>query len=247
MSIFKKNSIKPELKAPPVVEDKPRPSKQEPAQKLLWYPGAQIIECGMKGAGKYRKGYPEGAIVHWISGWSRDGDKGVSANGHAINALKYGAKQGYGYMTLSEIGTFFQAQPFSDWDYHAGSSSHPKLGSSVSQYLVGIEVCCAGRLEKVGPGRYKSWFGAEFNESEVRYSPKRGNIAEGYYHKYSEAQERALIEFLLWMKRNNPEVFNFDLVLGHDEVAPSRKTDPGASLSMTMSEFRELLKKRYAT
>ena len=224
--------------------DEPRPSKGEGNKKLLWYPTAQVMNI-MTPAGKYRKGYPEGAVIHWISGWSRDGDQGNSANKHAENALKYGAKQGYGYLSLSESGLMIQGQPLDSYDSHAGSSSWPSLGSSVSQYLVGIEVCCAGKLKNVADGVYESWFGAKFKSDEVRYSKKKDNIQEGYYHKYSVAQEEALTRFLLWLKWNNPNVFSFDLVLGHDEVAPSRKSDPGASLSMSMPEYREYLKKKY--
>jgi hypothetical protein len=226
--------------------DEPRPSKGEGGQKLLWYPSAQIMNI-MTPAGKYRKGYPEGAVIHWISGWSREGDRGNSANKHAENALKYGAKQGYGYLALSETGLMIQGQPFDSYDSHAGSSSWPSLGLSVSQYLVGIEVCCAGKLKKISDGVYESWFGARFTDAEVRYSKKKDNIQEGYYHKYSVAQEEELTRFLLWMKWNNPSVFSFDNVIGHDETATplGRKSDPGASLSMSMPEYREYLKKKY--
>ncbi len=228
------------------VQDKERPSKNEGNQKLLWYPQAQIMNI-MTPAGKYRKGYPEGAVIHWISGWSRDGDMGNSANKHAENALKYGAKQGYGYLALSETGLMIQGQPLDSYDSHAGTSSWPSLGDSVSKYLVGIEVCCAGKLKKISDGVYESWFGAKFKSDEVRYSKKKDNIQEGYYHKYSVAQEEALTRFLLWLKWNNPSVFNFDNVVGHDECATpnGRKSDPGASLSLTMPEYRLKLKSLY--
>jgi hypothetical protein len=51
-------------------------------------------------------------------------------------------------------------------------------------------------------------------------------------------------------KKNNPNIFNEDYILGHDEVAgprgigKSRKQDPGGALSMTMTELRELVKKK---
>jgi hypothetical protein len=222
-------------------EEPERPSVGVPGQKLLWCPFASIVE-GMKGSGTYRKGYPEGAIVHWTSGWSRDGEKGASARKRAEEAIKWGAKQGYAYFAIGEDGSIIQSVPLNRYGSHAGSSSWPSLGSSVSQYLVGIEVCNAGKLKKISDGVYESWFGARFNDDEVRYSKKNGNIAEGYYHKYSKAQEDALVQLLLWLKSNNPEVFSFDLVLGHDSVSPGRKTDPGASLSMTIAEFQAKLK-----
>jgi N-acetyl-anhydromuramyl-L-alanine amidase AmpD len=72
----------------------------------------------------------------------------------------------------------------------------------------------------------------------------------GYFHKYSLAQEASLIELLVWLKNNNPSIFNVDYILGHDEVAGpkgigrSRKQDPGGALSMTMAELRDLVKKK---
>ena len=227
--------------------DPPREDVGTPGQKLLWVPFASIKE-GMKGSGTYRKGYPEGAIVHWTSGWSRDGEKGASAKRRAEEAISWGAKQGYAYFAIGEDGSIVQSLPLNRYGSHAGSSSWPSLGSSVSQYLVGIEICNAGKLKNIADGVYESWFGAKFKSDEVRYSKKNGNIAEGYYHKYSVAQEEALVRLLLWLKSNNPEVFNFDLVLGHDEAAVplGRKTDPGASLSLTMKDFREKLKNIYA-
>jgi len=54
------------------------------------------------------------------------------------------------------------------------------------------------------------------------------------------------------MKRNNPKVFKFKFVLGHDEVAGekgigyNRKNDPGASLSTTMTQFRKKIEDEYA-
>jgi len=46
-------------------------------------------------------------------------------------------------------------------------------------------------------------------------------------------------------KANNPEVFDFEYVLGHDEAADPkgigywRKNDPEDALSMTMNQFRK--------
>jgi len=219
-----------------------RPSMSAKGTKSLWYPHAEIIKS-MKPSGKYTNNYPVGAVVHWTSGWSREGDRGNTANEFAKRAINYGARQGYCYFTISETGQVYQSVPLDSWGSHAGKGSHPKLGTSLSSKLVGIEVCCAGRLTKKGSS-YVSWFGAEFGAKEVRYSPKKDNIAAGYYHKYSEEQEKSLIDLLLWLHTNNPSVFNLDYVVGHDTISPGRKTDPGGSLSMTIPELVKLLKSK---
>jgi hypothetical protein len=51
----------------------------------------------------------------------------------------------------------------------------------------------------------------------------------------------------LWLKEQAPDLFNFDLVVGHDESCdangrPGAKNDPGAALSMYMPALRARLK-----
>ncbi|MEM1293732.1 MAG: N-acetylmuramoyl-L-alanine amidase [Verrucomicrobiota bacterium] len=200
----------------------------------LYYPKAIQNRFGkMKTIGNYRKGHPEGAIVHFTAG-ALNGD----------NATRYGVNQGsYCYYVIGPDGTVYQNFPLNRWGYHAGKSSWPSLGSGVSTKLVGIEVVNAGRVTKQSDGTFKPWFNLKLNEDDVRYASARQNVKKGWYHKYTDAQETALVELLQWLKTNAPDIFSFENVLGHDEVAPSRKDDPGGALSITMPEFRRYLKK----
>jgi len=216
-----------------------RPNMNEKGAGLLWHPLAKIHKLRMKTHGKYAGGYPRGAIVHFTAG-NRPG------------SLDWGIAQGYCYLMIDGQGTIQQAHPIDEYGWHAGASAYPGLKGSVSDELVGIEIASAGKLEKVvvaGQNRYKAWFhkssGEYFFDQDVRFSQARANIIEGWYHKYTEAQEATLISLLKWLKHNDPTgQFSFDFVLGHDEVASphGRKQDPGASLSMTMPELRKLLK-----
>jgi hypothetical protein len=228
----------PDTNPTPVVEapapgeaERPNPSEVK-AQKLLRIPFAQQMKAEMKTRGKYRKGYPEGAIVHFTAGRWGTGD------------LQTGINNGYCYLLIDEKGNVYQSFPLDRWGYHAGVSSWKTLGSGVSQYIVGIEIACAGGVTPF-KDKFKTWFGTLLGADQVRHSDKHDNIQKGYYHKYTEAQEEALVHLLLWLKQNNPDVFDFDKVLGHDEVAPTRKNDPGASLSCSMPEFRQKLKDLY--
>lgn len=204
--------------------------------EYLKIPFAIQSENKMKNRGKYPHGL-KGAIVHFTAG-------NFGSLENAVECIKYGAKQGYSYLCIASNGELIQAHDVLQWGYHCGDSRWPGLGSGLSDQLIGIEICCAGRVERNGD-HFKSWFGKEIEKKDVRSSSDHDYQGEpGFYHKYTPNQELTLIKTLFWLKKNIPS-FNFDYVLGHDEVSPGRKNDPGASLSMPMPEFREFLKEHY--
>lgn len=212
------------------------------AEVKRYYPYAKIPDARMKTQGFYDHNYPIGAVVHFTAG--RYGESG----------FEFGFDMGYCYFHIDYDGTITQAFPLNKWGYHCGESSWPPLGKSLSSKLVGIEVACAGKLEKAkcpfsNSGVFKAWFHKNpseyFQETEVRYMNKSEIPVPGFYHKFTKQQETSLVTLLLWLKSNNESVFSFDNVLGHDEISPMRKNDPGASLSMPMPKFREFLKSEY--
>jgi hypothetical protein len=235
---FKRN-VKPGTgEAPPKVDpplENVSPIRPKPSAPLLWCPFAFIPPKAMKTSGRYEKGYPLGAVVHHSAG----ADAGI---------YEYGLEMGFTYFVINRDGRILQGFPLDRYGSHAGVSKWPGLGESVSSKLVGIEVVSAGKLSHSSEG-WKSWFGKYYNDHEVRtLSTNKENIQAGTYHKFTQAQEESLIKLLRWLKENNPSVFSYDYVLGHDEVAgPAgigywRKNDPGGSLSMTMPELRKHLK-----
>lgn len=215
----------------------------------LWIPFAKKNEGGtMKTQGRYRKDYPEGAIVHFTAG--RD---------NPINDISSGIKNNYAYLVIAPNGDLYQNYRLDEWGYHAGKSSWPALGGGVSQYLVGIEICSAGKLRKIDDTHFRPWYNEEeylkdlgkkpkpeddLPLHQVRFVPKQANCVEGWYEKYTDAQETTLREVLQWLRHNKPDVFSYDLVLGHDEVSPGRKNDPGGALSVTMPALRSWLQAR---
>jgi N-acetyl-anhydromuramyl-L-alanine amidase AmpD len=178
--------------------------------------------------GDYANNYPIGAVIHYTAGRSLRGDT------DALNTLIGMAGNSYCAFVISSTGTIFQNFPLNRWGDHAGQSEYKDLGKWLSNKLVGIELCCAGKLLE-RRDRNIAWFGEEYPDDKVRKTEK------GTYHRYTDAQEHSLSELLLWLKNNNPNVFKVGNVLGHDEIAPGRKTDPGGSLSMPMPQYRELL------
>lgn len=200
-------------------------------------PDIEVVDIDVKTKGKYltKSGRARGLIVHFTAGRFSKGRQ------NAIDTLNYLARQGLGCLVMDTAGRIYRAksQEFDEIAWHAGTSYF--MGhDGISRYCLGLEICCAGQLDEKG----KSWFGQVVNEKFIRHvATKNENQKVGHYHKFTSAQEKSLINFILWQYDTNPE-FNLNWVLGHDEVAKERKSDPGGSLSMTMPELRNIIKKR---
>jgi len=229
----------------PQAQPESRPSASGTDQHLLWCPFASTGFPPSHTRGSYRKGYPEGAVVHFTAGRYHE----------LADSFSSQVKDGYTYFVIDQNGNIGQNFPLDSWGYHAGESKWEGLGASVSSKIVGIEVQCAGKL-KLKDGKYETWFETEIPADRVRHIARDTDNQQqaGYYHIYTDAQESALKQLILWLYRNNTSVFSLDCVLGHDEVSGPkgsggskgqddwRKNDPGGSLSKTMAEFRAELK-----
>lgn len=206
----------------PIEVTKPKEETDVKSDKLLWVPWAVRPSRKMPTSWEYADGYPKGAIIHFTAG--RD-----KTEADALGSYDWGCDQGYTFFVIGPTGVLYQGFPLNRGGSHAGSSSWPGLGSGVSSKLVGIEIACAGKLDSSN----KSWFGVKYDADEVRNG----------FKKYTSEQEETLIKLLVWLKKNCPEVFDVQYILGHDEVSPGRKNDPGHSLSMGMDGLREKIKR----
>lgn len=222
----------------------------------------------------------EGAIVHFDAGRTRPSKGADDPEFGAKLALSGAVTNGYAYATISRTGHIYLPgnMDWRKWGYHAGASLCPATGrSGVSQYYVGFEVNSPGYVyPTVDPDVFVPWFeavrdakgnvtldakgratvknpnGELYKKAQVRIFPaKKGNIKAGAYVPYTAQQMEALIRVMLWLKRHYPASFRLDYVFGHDEVAPTRKLDPGGCLGapggagLTMAEFRAALEKAW--
>jgi len=197
--------------------------------RLTYCPFAKRTAKEMPTQGEYRKGHPEGAVVHYTAGR------------HNLTAIDSAIANGLSYFLITHDGTVYQGAPLNRWGVHAGKSAYPGLGKGVSQYLVGIELTNAGLLSEKG----LAWFGQPVSDSRRIKEPRYQGEAPGLYEAYTTSQEKSLFALLQWLKSNAPDVFSYDFVVGHNEVCvpAGRKQDPGGALSMSMPALREALKR----
>jgi len=111
--------------------------------------------------------------------------------------------------------------------WHAGQSEWKNL-KGMNAYTIGIELDNYGRLIKTADGGWITYFGKKVDPSEVIVAKhKLGGPMSGW-HTYTEAQLDSLEEVGLALFDH----YKLEDVLGHEDIAPGRKSDPGPAFPM---------------
>ena len=263
-----------DFQPPPTDQDEERPDRNRMGD---YTPPAFETVAGVRHTVQGRRpGGLEGLIVHFDAYRIKKAGNGAEeSDRRSLDMMRSGQDNGFHYGEISRTGKIFLAEGFewNEWGSHAGESLCPVTKrTSVSRYYVGFEMNNPGLLyEAQEDGVFCPWFNTVVNAkgqteldargrckrrsatdewypaSEVRRVAAKGNIKAGVYLPYSFDQFQALTNLCLYLAKTFPATFSLDRVLGHDEVAPQRKNDPGGALAdparlMTMSEFRTYLK-----
>jgi N-acetylmuramoyl-L-alanine amidase len=160
---------------------------------------------------------PQYLVMHYTAG--RDAESSVR---HFLNS----AAQASAHLVIGRDGKTWQLVPFTRKAWHAGRSAWAGL-EGMNSYSIGIELDNAGRLVKVGQ-QYQAWFGAFYPESEVVQARHKNETDDAYWHAYTETQLSVALE----VSRLLVVQYGLKDVLGHEDIAPGRKTDPGPAFRM---------------
>ncbi len=82
-------------------------------------------------------------------------------------------------------------------------------------------------MKKVGQ-QYQSWFGKFYPEEEVMSAIHRNESKERYWHIFKEEQIAIVKEVCEMLV----ETYGIKEIIGHEEIAPRRKTDPGPAFPL---------------
>lgn len=139
----------------------------------------------------------------------------------SINWLTNPESKASAHLVLARDGTITQLAPFNVKTWHAGISHWDGL-SGLNSYSIGIEMDNAGPLKKVGD-TYQAWFGTLYAEDQVVYAKHKLDDESRWWHAYTEIQIQKALELAQLLVRH----YDLKDMVGHEDIAPDRKRDPG--------------------
>lgn len=174
--------------------------------------------------GKFAKGFPDAIIIHYTAGASFSS---------SLNTLCDPKSKVSAHLLIGRNGEIAQMVPFDTKAWHAGRSSY-KGRNGYNNYSIGIELDNAGMLSKEG-NDYVSWFGRFHSEKDVIEAVHRNETRSRFWHQYTKKQLQ-LVETLCNILCSH---YGIKEILGHEEIAPLRKSDPGPAFPL--DELRKKL------
>lgn len=188
---------------------------------------AEYIKSPYTG-GAFGSGHPKILVMHFTYGgtarssaeWFRDrNNPGSSA-----------------HVVLDRDGSVIQCVTFDTIAWHAGRSSWRGL-EGLNQFSIGIELSNWGYLKKSASG-WSSYTGVKIADP-VMAKHKNGNpdgtTTEIGWEPYPQSQFETAVGVAKALKQH----FGLTEIVGHDDISPTRKWDPGPAFDM--ARFRSLV------
>lgn len=156
-------------------------------------------------------------VMHFTAGASADS---------SIRHLTNPNAKASAHLVVGRDGAITQLVPFNRVAWHAGISRWQGI-TGLNTCSIGIELDNAGELKSTAAG-WTSWFGRIYPEDEVVIAAHKHDGIETGWHRYPEAQITAAVEAGEAIVRH----YGLEDVLGHDDIAPERKRDPGPAFPL---------------
>ncbi len=168
--------------------------------------------------GTFAKKRPDTIVIHYTA---------TATARQAEDTLINPRVKASAHVIIDRDGSITQLLPFNLIAWHAGESSHLKR-KNLNKYSIGIEIVNEGWMRKSGE-EYLSEAGREYSREEVLYAVHRNSdVPFVYWHKYTGAQIEAVEELCALLI----ETYPIKWIVGHEEIAPERKQDPGPAFPL---------------
>jgi N-acetylmuramoyl-L-alanine amidase len=162
---------------------------------------------------------------------------GISASG-AIEWFKNKAAAASAHFVIARDGAITQMVGLDKRAWHAGESKWGDL-KGMNRYSIGIELANAGRLRRTESGEWLSWTSTKIPPQDVLVAKHKAETVEAGWHVYPEPQIVAALQVAVALSA----AFPIEGILGHDDIAPGRKSDPGPAFPLASIVSRVLGRK----
>jgi len=137
------------------------------------------------------------------------------------------------HLVIGKRGGLVQLVPFDRQAFHTGPSSWKGI-HGMAPFSIGIELDNPGPMIAEGK-TWKATFGKRYPEGEVVLMDHRNGGPYHAWHVFPQVQ----IDRAAEVCRTLVEAFPIEEILGHDDISPGRKWDPGPAFPM--DELRHLV------
>jgi N-acetylmuramoyl-L-alanine amidase len=125
------------------------------------------------------------------------------------------------HVLVARSGEVTQLAPFDRVAWHAGASRWGAL-HDLNRYAIGVELDNPGWLIADGRG-YRTTSGQRVHRRRVMMAEHAWSGEPTPWHRYSRRQLESLRALCVALCRS----YGIESILGHDQIAPQRKCDPG--------------------
>lgn len=132
------------------------------------------------------------------------------------------------HLVIGRDGEVVQLASFDQRAWHCGQSEWKGL-ESLNYYSIGIEFVNWGDLTEDKDGVFRSWAGTIVPAHEVVNAIHKNETIPRDWQDFTPAQLAKGAEVARAILEAYPSI---EMILGHDDIAPTRKTDPGPAFPM---------------
>ncbi|EIJ42076.1 negative regulator of beta-lactamase expression [Beggiatoa alba B18LD] len=169
---------------------------------------------------------PEFLVMHYTAGRNFD---------QSVSWLVNPAAKASAHLVIGRDGSVVQLVPFNKVAWHAGSSSWQGY-TGLNNYSIGIELDNVGIVNPSPTGDFRSWFGDAVPVEQVIQAQHKNETISRYWQLYTPEQLFVALEAAGTIIQQ----YGLKDILGHDDIAPGRKSDPGPAFPMMTFRSRLL-------
>lgn len=156
----------------------------------------------------------------------------------AINWLTNPVAKASAHLIIDRDGAVTQLAPFNVITWHAGKSRWNGL-ESLNQYAIGIELVNAGRLTKIGEKCICPVDKKPIADDDIILARHKNESEESIWQEYTDMQIDVALEIVALLVSG----YQLEDVIGHEDISPIRKCDPGPAFPMKSFRARAMGRK----